>query len=95
MMTGFGWAKHPMLNRMGDLRADKPLTVLYGSRSWIDQSNWDLLKLARDDVVVQVKALFYYLFLSFINHGNCVKKRTNSFSYIIIKTYNFQNDPCY
>lgn len=52
MMTGLGWAKHPMLNRMGDLRADKPITLLYGSRSWIDQNSWDLLKKARGSVQV-------------------------------------------
>lgn len=53
MMVGLGWAKNPMLNRMGDLRADKPITLLYGSRSWIDQNNWNLLKQSRSSVHVQ------------------------------------------
>lgn len=52
-MSGLGWAKHPMLPRMTDLRSDKPLTLLYGSRSWIDQKSWDLLKQARESVNVQ------------------------------------------
>lgn len=53
MMTGLGWAKNPMLLRMNDLRADKSITLLYGSRSWIDQTSWDLLKQARGTVNVQ------------------------------------------
>lgn len=53
MMVGLGWAKHPMLMRMDQLRADKPLTLLYGSRSWIDQNNWNLLKQSRTSVHVQ------------------------------------------
>lgn len=53
MMTGLGWAKNPMLSRMPDLRADVPITLLYGARSWIDQNSWDLLKQARDSVKVQ------------------------------------------
>lgn len=47
MMLGFGWAKNPMLNRIHELRPDKPITLLYGSRSWIDKSSWDLVKAAR------------------------------------------------
>lgn len=56
MMSGFGWAKHPMLNRMDDVREDKSITLLYGARSWIDKSSWDLVKKARkaNSVNVQV-----------------------------------------
>lgn len=51
MMSGFGWAKNPMLNRIHELRADKPITLLYGSRSWIDKSSWDIMKQARSSTV--------------------------------------------
>lgn len=57
MMTGLGWAKHPMLNRMHEVREDKPITLLYGSRSWIDKSSWDLLKEARQDYYVNVQVI--------------------------------------
>lgn len=53
MMVGLGWAKHPMLSRMDKLRPDIPITLLYGSRSWIQQENWSLLKETRNSVNVQ------------------------------------------
>lgn len=55
MMSGFGWAKNPMLNRMHDVREDKPITLLYGSRSWIDKSSWDLVKESRPSSYVNVQ----------------------------------------
>lgn len=57
MMTGLGWAKHPMLKRMNQIREDKPITLLYGSRSWIDKSSWDLLKEARKSSSVNVQVI--------------------------------------
>lgn len=57
MMTGLGWAKHPMLKRMNQIREDKPITLLYGSRSWIDKSSWDLLKEARNTSSVNVQVI--------------------------------------
>lgn len=44
MMTGFGWAKHPMIKRMHEIRPHIPITLLYGSRSWIDNSAGELIK---------------------------------------------------
>lgn len=58
MMTDFGWAKNPMLNRMHELREDKPITLLYGSRSWIDKSSWDLVKQARLSSFVNTQVKF-------------------------------------
>lgn len=58
MMHGFGWARHPMLRRMHNVRHDKPITLLYGSRSWIDKSSWDLLKAARESNYVNVQVRF-------------------------------------
>lgn len=55
MMSGFGWAKHPMLNRMHEVKEEKPITILYGSRSWIDKSSWDLMKNARSSSYVNVQ----------------------------------------
>jgi len=39
MMQSFGWAKHPMIHRIKDVRSDIPITFIYGSRSWIDSSS--------------------------------------------------------
>lgn len=55
MMSGFGWAKNPMLNRIHEVRNDKSITLLYGSRSWIDKSSWDLVKKARGSSFVNVQ----------------------------------------
>lgn len=57
MMSGFGWAKNPMLNRMHEIRDDKTITLLYGARSWIDKSSWDLVKRARKAQSVNVQVV--------------------------------------
>ncbi|XP_050305889.1 (Lyso)-N-acylphosphatidylethanolamine lipase-like isoform X2 [Anthonomus grandis grandis] len=44
MMSGFGWAKNPMVQRIDHLDAEIPITLLYGSKSWIDHSAEDILK---------------------------------------------------
>ena len=49
MMSGFGWAKNPMVKRIDQMRKDVPITLLYGSRSWIDHSATDIIKNKRID----------------------------------------------
>lgn len=36
MTIPYGWAKRPMLQRIGDLHADIPVSVIFGARSCID-----------------------------------------------------------
>ncbi|XP_034111033.1 (Lyso)-N-acylphosphatidylethanolamine lipase [Drosophila albomicans] len=55
MMQSFGWAKHPMIHRIKDVRSDIPITFIYGSRSWIDSSSGEKIKSQRDTNMVDIK----------------------------------------
>uniref|UniRef100_A0A1L8DAN3 1-acylglycerol-3-phosphate O-acyltransferase ABHD5 n=1 Tax=Nyssomyia neivai TaxID=330878 RepID=A0A1L8DAN3_9DIPT len=57
MMSGFGWAKNPMIHRMKDLDTDVPITMLYGSRSWVDRASGDSIKLCRTDSYVNIQVI--------------------------------------
>lgn len=61
MMYGFGWAKNPIVKRMHKLRDNIPITLLYGSRSWVDNSAGEMIKQNRSSsyVNVQVQKLNY------------------------------------
>ncbi|XP_013187636.2 1-acylglycerol-3-phosphate O-acyltransferase ABHD5 isoform X3 [Amyelois transitella] len=43
LMHGFGWAKNPMVRRLEQLDPSLHVTVLYGSRSWVDNSTSQVL----------------------------------------------------
>ena len=53
MMDGFGWAKNPMIKRVHEIRADIPLTLMYGSRSWVDSAAGDVIQKLRPDSYVR------------------------------------------
>ncbi|EDX06077.1 GD10511 [Drosophila simulans] len=55
MMQSFGWAKHPMIHRIKDVRSDIPITFIYGSRSWIDSSSGEKIKSQRGSNMVDIK----------------------------------------
>ncbi|XP_066581752.1 (Lyso)-N-acylphosphatidylethanolamine lipase isoform X2 [Prorops nasuta] len=55
MMLSFGWAKNPIVNRLDKLHSDIPLTLLCGSRSWIDNSAVELTKQVRPSSYVNVQ----------------------------------------
>ncbi|CAH1105239.1 unnamed protein product [Psylliodes chrysocephalus] len=54
MMSDFGWAKNPMVRRIDRLREDVPITLLYGSRSWIDHSASDIIKDKRMNSFIKI-----------------------------------------
>ncbi|XP_073848991.1 pummelig isoform X2 [Musca autumnalis] len=57
MMESFGWAKHPMIHRIKDVRHDIPMTFIYGTRSWIDSSSGEKIKAQRGDSTVDIKVV--------------------------------------
>ncbi|XP_076618931.1 pummelig isoform X2 [Colletes latitarsis] len=57
MMQGFGWAKNPIVRRMDKLSSEIPITLLYGSRSWVDNSSWETLKQAKSSSYINVQAI--------------------------------------
>ncbi|XP_075168131.1 pummelig [Haematobia irritans] len=57
MMESFGWAKHPMIHRIKDVRHDIPMTFIYGSRSWIDSSSGEKIKAQRGGCKVDIKTV--------------------------------------
>ncbi|XP_038211333.1 (Lyso)-N-acylphosphatidylethanolamine lipase isoform X3 [Zerene cesonia] len=57
LMQGFGWAKNPMVHRVEKLDTNLPITVLYGSRSWVDNSTGQLLSESRPNSKTYVQVI--------------------------------------
>lgn len=57
MSASLGWAKHPMVNRIHTLQNDVPITLLYGSRSWVDNASGELLREKRPDSLVHIQVI--------------------------------------
>ncbi|XP_019881715.1 (Lyso)-N-acylphosphatidylethanolamine lipase isoform X2 [Aethina tumida] len=57
MMSGFGWAKNPMVKRIDKLRPDIPITLTYGSRTWIDHSAAEIIKDKRMDSYFKLQVI--------------------------------------
>lgn len=53
MMEGFGWAKYPMINRIHEMHDDVPITLIYGSRSWVDHSSGEIVSKLRPNSYVK------------------------------------------
>ncbi|KAK4884118.1 hypothetical protein RN001_000389 [Aquatica leii] len=57
MTAGFGWAKNPMVQRIDKLDKKIPITLLYGSRSWVDNSVGEIIKEKLCDSYVQLQVI--------------------------------------
>ncbi|XP_010882972.2 1-acylglycerol-3-phosphate O-acyltransferase ABHD5 isoform X2 [Esox lucius] len=57
MTVPYGWAKRPMLRRIGLLHADTPITVIYGSRSSIDGNSGSAIREMRPNSHVEIIAV--------------------------------------
>lgn len=65
MTIPYGWAKRPMLERIGQVQADIPISFIYGSRSSIDSDSGYAFKKTRPDVEIRVGSLNCFLQLQF------------------------------
>ncbi len=61
MTIPYGWAKRPMLERIGQVQADVPISFIYGSRSSIDSDSGYAFKKTRPDVEIRVGSLNCFL----------------------------------
>lgn len=55
MMHGFGWAKNPIIKRMDKMDPEIPITLIYGSRSWVDCASGETIKEMRKNSYVNVQ----------------------------------------
>lgn len=70
MMHGFGWAKYPITKRLHNLHPDIPITMLYGSRSWVDNITGDTIKNERTKSYVNVQ----------VKHNHCLTTALSDFT---------------
>jgi pimeloyl-ACP methyl ester carboxylesterase len=57
MCAKFGYAKNPMVLRIGSINAKIDMTLIYGSRSWVDNSTGEVIKNIRTESFVDVKIM--------------------------------------
>lgn len=57
MTIPYGWARHPMIYRIGSVDKNIPITMIYGSRSWIDHSTGKETKERRNGCYVDVQVI--------------------------------------
>ncbi|KAL6100122.1 abhd5 [Pungitius sinensis] len=63
MTIPYGWAKRPMLERIGQVQAHIPVSFIYGSRSSIDSHSGYAFKKTRPDVQITViRGAGHYVF---------------------------------
>uniref|UniRef100_A0A3B4AXS5 1-acylglycerol-3-phosphate O-acyltransferase ABHD5 n=1 Tax=Periophthalmus magnuspinnatus TaxID=409849 RepID=A0A3B4AXS5_9GOBI len=63
MTVPYGWAQRPMLQRIGRVQADIPISFIYGSRSSIDSDSGHAVKTSRPDVEIKViRGAGHYVF---------------------------------
>ncbi|XP_041663859.1 1-acylglycerol-3-phosphate O-acyltransferase ABHD5-like isoform X2 [Cheilinus undulatus] len=63
MTIPYGWAKRPMLRRIGQIQAGIPISFIYGSRSSIDSDSGYAFKKTRPDVeIIVIRGAGHYVF---------------------------------
>lgn len=68
MTIPYGWARRPMLERIGQIPRHIPISFIYGSRSNIDSESGYEFKKTRPDV--EIKVILFFSFTCHIAHVN-------------------------
>ncbi|KAG5666971.1 hypothetical protein PVAND_014975 [Polypedilum vanderplanki] len=85
MMQSFGWAKNPMIKRIHEIRKDVPITVIYGSRSWVDSASGKIIQQLRPGSYVKS-----YIINQAGHHVYADK--AEEFNSIVVKTCNLTEE---
>ena len=64
-MDSFRWAKHPMRDRICELKHGIPLTFIYGELSWVEKHPGEFIKKKRVGSSVDIHVSEYYLYVFF------------------------------
>ncbi|KAL3859768.1 hypothetical protein ACJMK2_009964 [Sinanodonta woodiana] len=57
LSMSFGWAKYPMIKRIPLIEKSMPMTLIYGSRSWVSQDTGYHVKCLRTESFVDVQVI--------------------------------------
>lgn len=55
LITGYGWAKNPMIKRLQYLDKRVPITFIYGQNTWMDKSIGEMVKKERANSFVHIE----------------------------------------
>lgn len=66
MTIPYGWAKRPMLHRVGLIQEDIPITVIYGARSCIDGNSGNAIKQLRPNSHVETVVSYIATMVCFV-----------------------------
>ncbi|EDO34526.1 predicted protein, partial [Nematostella vectensis] len=57
MSIPYGWAKYPMVNRIGELHRQVPISFIVGARSWVNNESSYEIKRIREDSFVDIQVI--------------------------------------
>lgn len=83
LMAGFGWAKYPMIQRMDSLRKEVPITLIYGSRSWVDRDPGFQMKYMRPNSYVDVQVIQGAGHHVYADRANVFNDRVNTIGHFV------------
>ncbi|CAL8070736.1 unnamed protein product [Orchesella dallaii] len=74
MMSTFGWAKNPLCRRLTLLDPEIPMTLMYGSRSWVDHYAGEKIQASRPSSYVKYHVIVagHHIYADTVNAFNSI-----------------------